>query len=90
MQSLYHGLSTPLLTSGNLGCIVRPNMPQEITVSRAAELADVSSQYILAEIKRGKFPNAYQVEVPAGSAPWLIPLKDFEAWQKKRAQAHKT
>ena len=38
-----------------------------------------------AERQRGAFPNARQATRQSNS-PWLVPLRDYKAWMKKRGQ----
>jgi len=62
---------------------------QVITVGQAAEQADVSRQYIHELIGAGAdgpFPNAHKLDPDVSNSPYVIPLKEFQTWQKKRAQ----
>lgn len=61
-------------------------MPEEITASQAAERAGVTRQYIHQMIDAGAFPSAHKA-TPEQNSPYLIPIREFEAWLKKRGQA---
>ena len=58
-----------------------------LTVSQIAELEGVSVRYIVAEIERGKFPNARKLDPEKQTSAYLIPAKDYAAWKKRRAQS---
>ena len=58
-----------------------------LTVSEIAQLEGVSDRYIVAEIERGKFPNARKANPGKINSLYLIPRKDYEAWHKRRAQS---
>ena len=62
-----------------------------ISVADAAERAGLSKQAIHDLIDQGAsgpFPGAFKA-TPSPNSPYLIPLGEFNIWQKKRAQAQK-
>ena len=62
---------------------------QELTVARAADQAGVSKQYIhelIALGDDGPFPSAHKVDPDVSNSPYVLSLKEFQSWQKKRAQ----
>jgi len=62
---------------------------EEITVGQAAERAECSRQYIHELIGAGAdgpFPSARKLDPGVSNSPYVIPLKEFQTWQKKRAQ----
>jgi len=55
-----------------------------IRTTEAAKRFGVSSRTIARWIEKGYFPNAFKINPHADNAPFLIPLYDIEALERKR------
>ena len=66
----------------------RQEKQQELTAKQVAELLGVTKRAVQFMIKRGVFPNAYQL--PGGTrTAFLIPASDLDAYLAAREQDKK-
>jgi excisionase family DNA binding protein len=58
-------------------------MSEHLTVAQIAKLLRVTTRTVNNIIKRGEFPNAYQI--PGGrTSPFLVPKSDLEVYLKEK------